>query len=58
MKTPAQLAFEAYQQAMAADTLHKQDTSTIHLQPWEAVDSRQKNAWEAAIKAAFEHKES
>ena len=52
----AKLAFEAYQQALAGDTLHKMDTSTVHIQPWESLDSRYKRAWEAAAKAAKEAK--
>lgn len=51
MKTPGQLAFEAYQESLASGTLHKQDSSTVHLQPWESVDSRQQRAWEAAAQA-------
>jgi hypothetical protein len=56
MKTPGQLAFEAYQQAMASGTLHKLDTSAVHIQPWDALDGRQQRAWELAAQAAKKEK--
>lgn len=54
MKTPGQIAFEAYQESLAAGTLHKLDSSVVHIQPWDALDSRQQRAWEAAAQAIEE----
>ncbi len=51
MKTPGQLAFEAYQLALAANTLHTLDRSEAHLQPWESVAAHYQRAWEAAAAA-------
>ncbi len=51
MKTPAQKAFEAYQAALAVHGLHGNNLATSHLQPWESLDSRQQQAWQAVAKA-------
>ncbi len=53
MKTAAQLAFEAYRDALAASALHGNQLGTSHVQPWEALQPKEIAAWEAAAAAAL-----
>ncbi len=52
MKSPGQLAFEAYQESLAENTLHSLDSSEAHIQPWVTLSPHYQRAWDAAARAA------